>query len=234
MAKSILFSFLMLIGLGNCFAQDLIKRTRKITPEVTEKYMAIIGADREIKQGLYQALYNKKIPIAVGKYTDDKRTGTWQYFNKRGEPIQRYNYDTNTLQLETREDETSNMSYEFDLSPNETDRLTKPIKIGGRYYGYLPYLKCFELPRDMREEDLSMYYVILELLISPGGRLAEYKIHIKTPWDNDYDRVININPNRLFDDDKKFIPATLNGDPVSARIMINCFIKSTHTLDTMN
>ena len=231
MIKITLPFLLTLISLSNCFAQDVIKRTRKITPEVTEKYTAIIGTDREIKQGLYQALYNKKFPIAIGKYTDDKRAGTWQFFDKRGQPIQRYNYDTNTLQLETREDENSNMSYEFDLSPNDTDRLTKPIKPGGRYYGYLPYLKCFELPRDMREEDLSIYYAKLELLISPGGRLAEFKIHIKTPLDDDFDRVTNINPNRLFEEDKKFVPATLNGDPVSARILINCYITKHNTID---
>jgi hypothetical protein len=136
--------------------------------------------------------------------------------------------------LETKEDERSSLSYEFDLAPNETDRLTKPIKPGGRYYGYLPYLKCFELPRDMREEDLSIYYATLELLISPGGRLAEFKIHIKTPWDDDFDRVLSVNPNRLFEDDKKFIPATLNGDPVSARIMINCLIRSNYTIDMIN
>ena len=231
MVKTLLFSLLMLIGITNGFAQDVIKRTRKVTPEVTEKYTAVIGTDREIKQGLYQALYNKKIPIAVGKYTEDKRTGTWQFFNKRGEPIQRYNYDTNTLQLETREDEKSSMSYEFDVVPTGTDRLTKPVKPGGRYYGYLPYLKCFTLPRDMREADLEAYYVEMELLISPGGRLAEFKFHIKTLWDDDFDWVINISPNRLFEDDKKFIPATLNGEPISSQITIYCHITASQTID---
>ena len=76
MIKITLPFLLTLITLSNCFAQDTIKRTRKITPEVTEKYTAVIGTDREIKQGLYQAFYNKKIPIVVGKYTDDKKTGT--------------------------------------------------------------------------------------------------------------------------------------------------------------
>ncbi len=231
MTKIVLPFLFALISLSNCFAQDAIKRTNKITSAVTEKYTAIIGTDREIKQGLYQALYNKKIPIAIGKYTDDKRTGTWQFFDKKGQPIQRYNYDTNTLQLETREDEKSNISYDFDAEIKDADKLTKPIKPGGRYYGYLPYLKCFVLPREMREEDLSIYYATLELLISPGGRLAEFKIHIKTPWDDNFDWVLNVNPNRLFDDDKKFIPATLNGEPVSSRIMINCYINNDHTID---
>jgi hypothetical protein len=231
MIKITLPFLLILISLLNCFAQDTIKRTRKITPEVTEKYTAVIGTDREIKQGLYQAFYNKKIPIAVGKYTDDKKTGTWQFFNKKGQPIQRYNYNTNTLQLETMEDERSSMRYEFDVVPTGTDRLTKPIKPGGRYYGYLPYLKCFTLPRDMREADLDAYYVEMELLVSPGGRLAEFKFHIKTPWDDDFDWVINVSPNRLFEDDKKFIPATLNGEPISSQIMIYCNITDSQTID---
>ena len=231
MVKITLPFLLTLISLSNCFAQDVIKRTRKITPEVTEKYTAVIGTDREIKQGVYQAFYNKKITIAVGKYTDDKKTGTWQFFNKKGQPIQRYNYDTNTLLLETIEDEKSNMQYEFDVEPRDTDRLTKPIKPGGRYYGYLPYLKCFTLPKSFRQDDMSMFYVVLEILVSPGGRLAEFKTHIKTLWDTDYDGILNINPNRLFDDDKKFIPATLNGNPISSRIMIYCYITDNHTLD---
>ncbi len=231
MTKIILTFLLTLISLANCFSQDTIKRTRKITPQVTEKYTAVIGTDREIKQGLYQALYNRKTPIAVGKYTDDKKTGTWQFFNKRGQSIQRYNYDTNTLQLETSEDEKSSMRYEFDVEPIGTDRLTKPVKPGGRYYGYLPYLKCFTLPREMREADLDAYYVAMELLISPGGRLAEFKFHIKTSWDEDFDWVINVSPNRLFEDDKKFIPATLNGEPISSQIMIYCYFTDNQTID---
>ena len=231
MIKITLPFLLTLIILSNCFAQDTIKRSRKITPEVTEKYTAVIGTDREIKQGLYQAFYNKKTPIAVGKYTDDKKTGTWQFFNKKGQPIQRYNYNTNTLQLETMEDEKSSMRYEFDVVPTGTDRLTKPVKPGGRYYGYLPYLKCFTLPRDMREADLDAYYVEMELLISPGGRLAEFKFHIKTPWDDDFDWVINVSPNRLFEDDKKFIAATLNGEPISSQITIYCYFTNSQTID---
>ncbi len=231
MAKTILLSFFILMGITHCFAQDTIKRTRKITPQVTEKYTAVIGTDREIKHGLYQALYNRKNPIAVGKYTDDKKTGTWQFFNKYGQPVQRYNYDTNTLQLETKEDEFSNMRYKFDADFKDTDFVTKPVKPGGRYYGYLPYLKCFTLPREMREADLDAYYVEMELLVSPGGRLAEFKFHIKTPWDDNFDWVINVSPNRLFEDDKKFIPATLNREPISSQITIRCIFTDSQTID---
>ena len=135
------------------------------------------------------------------------------------------------LLLETMEDEKSSMRYEFDVEPIGDDRLTKPVKPGGRYYGYLPYLKCFTLPRDMREADLDAYYVAMELLISPGGRLAEFKFHIKTPWDDDFDWVINVSPNRLFEDDKKFIPATLNGEPISSQIMIYCYFTNSQTID---
>lgn len=237
MTKYLLCCLFILSGLTSSYSQQfsyspqLIKRSNKITPDVTEKYTAVIGSDREIKQGQYQAFYKKKTPIAIGKYTDDKRTGTWQFFNKKGEPNQRYNYDTNTLQLETREDENSSMGYEFDVAITDTDRVTKPIKPGGRYYGYLPYLKCFVKPRDIPDEDMSLYYAVLELLISPGGRLAEFKIHLKTVWDESFDRILNVNPNRLFEDDKIFIPATVNRNPVSSQITINCHITGDNTID---
>ena len=49
--------------------------------------------------------------------------------------------------------------------------------------------------------------------------------------DQDYSRVANINLNRLFEDDKRFIAATVNGNPVSARIMIDCHMTANGKID---
>ncbi len=230
MIRSALFLLLATSFTLRSLAQE-VKHTRKITHEVTEKYTTVIGADREIKQGIYQAFYNKKIPVAIGKYKDDKKIGMWHFFNNKGQPIQNYNYDTNTLQMEAHEDSTERVSYSFDHTLTSTDIVTKPVKPGGRYYGYLPYLKCFILPKDMAGENLVMYYVTLEILVSPLGRLAQYKIHIKTKWDNNFDRVIDIYTNRLLDNDKVFMPATLNGEPISSRILIDCYFTGFDTID---
>ncbi|MEO8885878.1 MAG: hypothetical protein ABI367_07420 [Mucilaginibacter sp.] len=206
------------------FSQVLYKRTRKISPYVTEKYIYSIGTDREIKQGLYQALYKKKFALASGKYQNDKRAGLWHFFNRNGELIENFNYDTNTLQYEATEDSTSNFQYLFDYEPKNTDILTKPIKIGGRYFGYIPFLNCFKLPPELFEENIE-----LELLISPGGKLAYFKIHLISLSAGE--QVINVNIKPLPEEDKTFIPATLNKNPISSRIMVSCRINDDGHID---
>ena len=229
--KRILFFALLFIA-GNCFSQKLLNRTRRITPNVTEKYSYTIGTDREIKQGLYQAMYNKKNALASGKYVDDKKVGLWHFFNRKGQLIQNYNYDTHTLQYEIPDGDaasSTSFQYAFDAELKATDKLTKPIRTGGQYYGYIPYLTTFKLPRDIISQDAPEYDVALELLISPGGRLADFKIHMSSEWEDD--RVITVNINRMKDEDKEFFPATLNGEAVSSRIVIQCYITPQQSLD---
>ncbi|HEY0244124.1 MAG TPA: hypothetical protein VGC01_01055, partial [Mucilaginibacter sp.] len=163
-----------------------------------------------------------------GNYTDDKRTGVWHFFDADGQVMEHFNYDTNTLLYEAPEDTTSNIRYVLDDKFKPTDRVTKPIKTGGRYFAYIPYLKQFKLPADMENISHEQYVAVLELLITPLGRLADFKIHLKSAV---YERVMNINPNLLADADKTFIPASLNGEPVSCRIFIQCYLNDFDEID---
>jgi hypothetical protein len=212
----------------NGFAQEIIERKARLTNLVIEKYQAVIKTDREVKQGLYQAFYNKKIIIASGKYTNDKRTGMWHFYNTSKTLVENFNYDTNRLLYEAPEDTTSNIRYVVDDKLNDTDRVTKPIRPGGRYYGYVPYLRQFKLPDDMGDIDRRTITVILELLVSPGGRLADYKIHVNGL---NYQQIIPVNINRLSDEDKMFVPASLNYQPISSRIFIECYINNHDDID---
>ncbi|MDB5010740.1 MAG: hypothetical protein JWQ06_1529 [Mucilaginibacter sp.] len=198
-----------------------------MTNTVVEQYHTIIEKDREIKQGLYQALYRKTI-IASGMFTNDKKTGVWHFYNNKGQSFENYNYDTNNLLGEAPEDSTSNFRYTIDDTFKPGDRITKPIKVGGRYFGYLPYLKLFKIPADMANINRELYIAVLELLISPGGRLAEYKIHLKS---GDYDRIIHINPDLLSEEDKQFIPATINGKAITSNIFVHCYITDDDDID---
>ena len=181
----------------------------------------MLKSDKQTRQGLYQALYNRKTAIAHGYYEKEKKTGIWHFYNKKGVLIENYNYDTNTLLYEAPEDSTSNIFYVIDNKLNDTDIITKPIKPGGRYYGYLPYLKNFRLPNDLYDINRLSFSGVIELLISPGGRLADFKVHIKSAA---YDKVINMNVEAVDEEDKTFYPATLNKVPISSRIFINCFL----------
>lgn len=226
--KNIILFTAVLLYANSCFSQQLINRKNRLTSSVTEKYHTVIETDKEVKQGEYQAFYNKTILVANGRFDNNTKTGIWSFYNRRGEIIERFNYNTNTLLAEAAEDSTSSIRYTFDDHFKTTDYVTKPIKIGGRYYGYVPYLKLFKIPADMSNIRHEEFQAILELLISPGGRLADYKIHLKSAT---YERVININPDLLTDEAKQFMPATLNKQPITARIFIYCYITDFDDID---
>lgn len=226
MKKILLFiSFLIYTGISN--AQDIVNRKNRLTASVTEKYQTFIESDKEERQGLYQAFYGKTL-IAGGQYKNNKRTGTWVFYTRNGQAEERYNYNTNMLLAEAAEDSITNFRYVFDGKISKTDEVTKPVKIGGRYYGYVPYLKLFKLPSDMQNIAREQFVVILELLVSPAGRLAEYKIHLKA---TNFERVLNYDPDRIADDFKLFLPATVNKVPVTSRIFISCYINNVDDID---
>lgn len=223
---------LLLTGL-NVYAQDtgpLIED--KITPDVTVKYHTL-KTDRRVLDGMYQAFYKKKTVIASGAYSQGKPLGTWHFFNKAGKPVQQYNYTTQTLRYEAPDDSASAFKYVVDHEFTAKDIITKPIKIGGRYFGYLPYLNLFRLPQDFYDANpgfsnygLSAY---IELLVSPVGRLADFRVHITSPVLGE--RVLAVKIDRLSDADKTFFPATINGEEIPCRIAITCKLNNSGRLE---
>jgi hypothetical protein len=210
-----------------CLAQETVVIKRKLTVSVKER-VSVLKSDNVTKQGLYQALLDNKRALAIGNYTNNVRTGVWNFYDTRNNVIQRFNFSTNTLMYEAPEDSTTNCHYIVDHKVSDTDRTTKPIVIGGRFYGYLNYLRLFRLPPDMRNINNEVVVPTIELLVSPGGRLAEYIVHFQAP---NYDRKVGFNINYLSDEDKTFIPATINGEPIACRIFIRCYLTSGGDLD---
>lgn len=182
-------------------------------------------------QGLYQAIYRDRQPVATGMYNQDKRIGLWRFYDAAGHPMQTYDYDTNTVTFEAKEDTTSNFRYLLDNTLGPTDKAHKPVKTGGRYFGYLNYLKLFKLPAEYEshpEVMLNEVKTTLELLVSPGGRLADIKVNINNGAE---DHFIRLKPDLLPPEDKIFTPATLNGEPVACRIIIRVYITEEGGID---
>lgn len=211
-----------------CLAQTEVIRKNKIRSDVVEEYHTVIGADKQIKQGVYRVLYKKKVALVVGKYDNDKKAGQWRYFDRQQKLLQIYNYDKGALQYEAPEDSTATFRYVFDKNINDSTKATRPVKEGGRYFGYLPYLRFFKLPADLQGIDPDDAAISVELLVSPFGRLADFKIHFSSPYG---EQTFNIDPDRVSPEDRIFIPATFNGQPTSCTIMINCFLKRNGELD---
>ncbi|MBS7563689.1 hypothetical protein KHS38_04660 [Mucilaginibacter sp. Bleaf8] len=211
------------------FAQQTVERESKLTPQVKEVYN-VLSSDYNTRQGTYAAYVKKKM-IAAGRYEKNKKVGAWTFFNRKGEVIQRYNFDNNTLLYDAPEDTTSSFRYVIDREFKDTDRITKPVKVGGRYYGYLRYLNLFKLPPDMIGISDNAFAITMELLVSPLGRLAEYKVRIRSLLRPEEEVALNLNLNLLTDEDKTFIPATVNGELVSTRVIIRCHLVGADRID---
>jgi hypothetical protein len=132
------------------------------------------------------------------------------------------------LLFEAKEDTSSSLRYFVDKKLDSTSTVTKPLKVGGRYYGYLPYLNLFTVPKDLRDVSYDLFSGVVELLISPYGRLADYKVHLTAL---NFKRTINMNINLPNEEDMVFIPATLNGEPISSRVVIKCYVTNSGHLD---
>lgn len=207
-------------------AQETIERTHKINSHITEK-LRVLKSDKSTRQGLYQAVYDKTYAIASGQFDKDVKVGVWHFYQPNGHLLQNYNYTTKEVLYDAPEDTTSNLRYFVDKQLTDSDKTSKPIKPGGRYYGYLPYLKLYKLPVNLMDINRDVSVAVIELLVSPGGRLAYFKV---TLYSGNFSKTFNMNIDALADEDKVFIPATLNGDPIGCRVMIKCFIEGDGTL----
>jgi hypothetical protein len=227
--KILLFIF-TLFCIVNCLAQETIEKKNRLSDNVTEQF-TVLKTDEQLKDGPYQAFYKRKTPIAMGIFTKGKKTGIWRFYNAKGKLMQIYDYDRNLLKYEMPEyASSSDFYYTIDKEIADTDRATKPMKVGGRYYGYLPYLGLYKIPFNPYEYGTSGCVAAIELLISPLGRLAEYKVHAFCSL-LEYDQTVRMDVNLFKEEDKQFIPATYNGEPVLSRIIIKCRVTESGSLD---
>ncbi|MDN3547026.1 hypothetical protein [Mucilaginibacter aquaedulcis] len=219
--KNLILLLAAIFYLNTGFGQETTVVKHKLTDGVTEK-ISVLKSDKGIRQGLYQAVSDEGRAVASGNFEHDKKVGVWHFYDMRGRLVQNYDYTKKQLLYEALEDTTSNLRYFVDKILTDTDRTTKPVKPGGRYFGYIPYLKLFKLPQSLMGIDRLQSVAVIELLVSPYGRLADYKVHLYSG--PTYEKVFNMNLNALNEEDKIFIPATINNEPVGCRIMIRCSI----------
>lgn len=228
-----LFIFCFILSVS-CLAQETMVIKRRLTDAVTER-ITVLKTDINIKQGLYQAVLGKNIALATGNYDHNKRTGVWHFFNPRGVLLQNFDYTHNRLTYEAL-DTSSIFRYSIYAPDGDSTakkdpaaiKIIRPIRIGGRYYGYIPYLRLFRRPKELYDIDPDRFLVTVELLVSPLGRLAEYNVRLRFLT---FEKVYHIDINQLSEEDKTFIPATLNGKPIMCQVSINCFMSRDGQID---
>ncbi|MFI5140611.1 MAG: hypothetical protein ACHQIM_22530 [Sphingobacteriales bacterium] len=227
--KNIFLLYIIVCCISDCFGQDTVERKNRLSDSVIERFY-VLKSDPEIKQGPYKAFFRRKTLIALGNYRNNLKTGIWQFFTTRGVLIQKYNYDKKTFTYGSPMYDTGNLSFLFDDTLKKGGKVALPVKIGGSYYGFIPYMNLFRVPFETWDIQTDTFDASIELLISPMGRLADYTVHIQSGY-YDYDRTFKLDINLFDEEDRTFKPATLNGTPVLSRIIIKCFITFEGGLD---
>ncbi|GAA4087664.1 hypothetical protein [Mucilaginibacter panaciglaebae] len=218
--KNLLTLILCFFCLHTCLAQTVQKKNY-IIDDVYERYKAGIDSnDVEIRNGSYTA-YNGKKTIANGQYKNGKRVGIWYFYNREGKEMQQYDYDNSKLLFEAPETDHVNFRYRVDYVITGKDKVTPPIKLGGRFFGYLAYLKLMRKIHDLRGLNPNDYVVILKILVSPMGRMADCTVELLSR-STGQSATYMVNTDELPESDKIFIPASFNGEPVSSRVEVLC------------
>lgn len=227
------FRFFLLIALLSAtvsVAQDTVNKRNWLSNNVLERYKILKGNPGK-RVGAYRAFFKRRTLIASGQYSDGKKSGLWSFFDQDGQPSQTYDYDNSQFISEAPIDTTNDISYAFDLEQLKPEqRPTKPLRVGGVYYGFIPYVNTFKLPFDTAGINTGFFGAVIELLVSPGGRLAYYKVHLFSKAYR-YKQSFNMDVNLFAEEDKVFFPATLDHRPILSRIFIKCVVDDDGSLD---
>ncbi|MBE9583064.1 hypothetical protein IM792_01245 [Mucilaginibacter sp. JRF] len=218
--KYLLILLLFLITTTS-YGQITRKKSEKLIEDVQENY-TVLADSPSVKHGLYQAIYRKKTAIASGKYERGKRVGVWHFYSKKGVLLQNYDYDKHAITFSSPVDTMRAVRYVIDDEIKPNDAISAPIKPGSVYFGYLAYVSQIKVPSRLGEEiDVSNLSAIVELLVSPGGRLADFKIRVVSP-SGYINKVAEIPLDTLTNEDRIFLPATKNGENVGMTVIITC------------
>ena len=218
--KKLFLFIITVLFFCNCFAQQITDRKNTIIKRVTEQFQTVTENGKILRSGTYVAFYRKKL-IARGKYQNDKRVGTWLFYDPNGTLLQNFDYSTNKITYEAPENGITRIKYIVDNEISPTDSVIQPVKVGGRYFGYLLYLKILRGMEELQDTDMPHCIITLKFLVSPYGRLADCSVQLACPGADP--TVFNINTDSLTDDDKLFAPATFNKKLIASQIELTCY-----------
>jgi antitoxin component YwqK of YwqJK toxin-antitoxin module len=211
--KRILLSAIALLMCTITYAQETVKRSNDITEQLTEKF-SVLKSDKKIRQGEYTATY-KGVEVAKGAYQNNKRTGTWNFFNATGKLIQVFNYDENKLILVDKPD--TSLKYHYADNVTKADTVSPPVKIGGFYYSLMPMLFHFELGRIIHNNNpgISKATCTHIITINTKGDVIKHQVMVTV---NGANQLYVVDDSKFDADMLKFTPAMVNHQPIEAKL----------------
>jgi periplasmic protein TonB len=213
--------------------------TKKVTEEHDKPWSRevfyVLKSDKKTKHGNYQKFaYKNAIRIngyynnglkdsiwteyywgakikSIGKYYEDKKIGTWEYYDNKGELIQKYDYTENKLifdrEYKTQKDREFRVINGTDTIKTKLDQ--PPIYIGGNVMLLDLIFRNAKYPSEARE-NMVTGTIYITFTIDMNGITSSHRITkgIGSGCDEEALRVVKLIPDN-------WIPGQLNGKPVT-------------------
>ena len=133
--KTAFLLFITSLFITRSFAQDTVEQRNRLTDSIIERFY-VLKADPQTRQGPYMAFFKKRTRVAAGNYKLGKRVGIWSFYETDGMLVERFDYTNNVFLYEGPLKSDTDIGFVFDRKVKRNDTLTRPVKIGGGYYGF--------------------------------------------------------------------------------------------------
>lgn len=215
MYSKLLLLAIVTLYIGEVNAQVEIWNKKRISSNLVENF--VVSADnKKIKNGEYFVVTDNKKELVRGKFKLDKKDSTWTFFNENGDIIQVYNYRTNKLIFNSK-DEISKVKerFEIDSALATNKKVVSPKKIGGVNYGFYLLYNERTLPIQVKQQqnNVLMEYVFS---LSATGKLEDWHVVYTSRFYNDD---IKMSIHGLPADAYEFIAASVDGQPVKSKLV---------------
>jgi TonB family protein len=239
MTKTILFLLTILPTV--LFGQETKKVTEENKNDWFKEVYYVLKSDKSIRHGNYQKSgYKEAVLIngfyknglkdsiwteyqwsgknkkSIGTYSEDKKVGTWEFYDYKGELEQKYDYTKNEIiyfKLDDKEkDKDFRVIKDSDTTKTKLDR--PPLYIGGSAMMFEPILKNIQYPPQAKENGVSGK-VYITFTIDSNGKTSNHRVTkgIGSGCDEEALRVVKEIPDN-------WLPGLLSGQAVNVEYVL--------------
>jgi len=223
------------------FAQKTKKVKIKNESAGTIEIFYVLKSDRSVRHGSYVKMNSRKNKIetgfyklgerdsiwteyskwggdkiAAGQYTNEEKSGPWEFYDSKGKVIQRYDYTSKEVVFDINFEDEEKLKYP-QVNGTDTTWLQldqAPVYIGGDRAMFQHIASNIEYPPLARENNIQGR-VVVSFEIDESGNAVNFKVEKGIGWGCDEAalKVVQYLP-------AKWSPAKLDGKPIRTRYKI--------------
>jgi hypothetical protein len=216
--KKITALVMLLTPLAAMSQDKLVKK--KVSLNLTEQYH-VSNSDKDVRQGLYMVTDADGGAVVRGKYENNKKTGTWMFYDPNNKLVQQYDYN-NSKMLYTNQDSGSFIKTDYSISAPDKASVQAPVKIGGSTLAFLSFYNTKDIPPSILKEksDINIKYTIN---VEPTGQIGDVYADYESNGTTERKKVyVRSNSSGLLD----FIPAKVDGKEVKSTVTLATTIQA--------